>query len=134
MGEFSPFIAFYVAPMSHSREERARRRCQLGPVVARAGTDARTDRWSLARLRTADDRQNHSNCARLPASPVSGAAKGNALDAAELVPFATFPLYPPRPDVGADIVEQPVSAITGCERSQQNLHLGTYSITSSARC
>jgi hypothetical protein len=37
---------------------------------------------------------------------------------------------PPRADVGADIVEPPVSAISGCEQSQ---HRGVYSITSSAR-
>jgi hypothetical protein len=35
------------------------------------------------------------------------------------VPFATFPLYPPRADVRADIVEPPVSARSGCEQSQQ---------------
>jgi hypothetical protein len=37
---------------------------------------------------------------------------------------------PPRADVGADIVEPPVSAISGCEQSQQR---ASYSITSSAR-
>jgi hypothetical protein len=39
------------------------------------------------------------------------------------VPFATFPLLPPRADVGADIVEPPVSAINGRKQSQQNLRL-----------
>jgi hypothetical protein len=42
---------------------------------------------------------------------------------------------PPRADVGADIVEPPVSAISGCEQSHQNAVRGrqSYSITSSAR-
>jgi hypothetical protein len=36
----------------------------------------------------------------------------------ELLPFATFPLYPPRADVGADIAGPPVSANSGhCRRS-----------------
>jgi hypothetical protein len=35
------------------------------------------------------------------------------------VPFATFPLYPPPADVGADIVEPPVSAINGQSAPQQ---------------
>jgi hypothetical protein len=38
---------------------------------------------------------------------------------------------PPRADVGADIVETPVNAITGCEQSQQDSIV--ISITSSAR-
>jgi hypothetical protein len=37
---------------------------------------------------------------------------------------------PPRTDVGADIVEQPVTARSGCEQSEQST---AYSITSSAR-
>jgi hypothetical protein len=46
------------------------------------------------------------------------------------VPFATFPLYPPRADVGANIVEPPVSARNGLmHRSRKHL----YSITSLVR-
>jgi hypothetical protein len=41
------------------------------------------------------------------------------------VPFATFPLYPPRADVGADIVEPPVSAISGLRhRNKRPNHAG----------
>jgi hypothetical protein len=35
------------------------------------------------------------------------------------VPFATFPLYPPRADVGADIVEPPMSATSRREQVRQ---------------
>jgi hypothetical protein len=37
----------------------------------------------------------------------------------ELVPFATFPLYPQGADIGADIVGPPLSAISCREQMQQ---------------
>jgi hypothetical protein len=46
------------------------------------------------------------------------------------VPFATFPLYPPRADVGANIVEPPVSAKSDLTHRTKTT---CYSITSSAR-
>ena len=46
------------------------------------------------------------------------------------MPFATFPLYPPRADVGANIVEPPVSAKSDLTHRTKTT---CYSITSSAR-